>query len=261
MLINKQTTHLGTIAVANLSLISISFQISPFLTIQNMTSVNIGFLVYPQVVQLDVMGAYQVLSFPPNAKTHLIAKTLNPIISNEGLIITPTTTLDNCPPLDVICVPGGGTGQVEVMKDRDILNFLRRQSSHAKYTTSVCTGSLILAAANLLQGYKATCHWAFREQLAMLGVEVIDERVVIDRDRVTGAGVTSGIDFGLTLLSLLWGEEMAKMAQLMMEYDPQPPFQGGTPKTAEKETVNSLLQLGNPLIEAFLQQVREIISN
>ena len=225
-----------------------------------MTSVNIGFLIYPQVVQLDVMGAYQVLSFPPNAQTHLIAKTLNPIISNEGLTIAPTTTLDNCPPLDVICVPGGGIGQVEVMKDQDILNFLRQQSNHAKYTTSVCTGSLILAAANLLQGYKATCHWAFREQLAMLGVEVIDERVVIDRDRVTGAGVTSGIDFGLTLLSLLWGEEMAKMAQLMMEYDPQPPFQAGTPNTAETEIMNLLLQLGNPLIEAFLQQTQAIIS-
>ena len=259
MLIDRQTTHLGTIAGANFSLIS--FQISLSLAIQNMTSVNIGFLVYPQVVQLDIMGAYQVLSFPPNAKTHLIAKTLNPVISNEGLVIVPTTTLDNCPSLDVICVPGGGIGQVEVMKDRDILNFLRQQSSHAKYTTSVCTGSLILAAANLLQGYKATCHWAFREQLAMLGVEVTSERVVIDRDRVTGAGVTSGIDFGLTLLSLLWGEEMAKMAQLMMEYNPQPPFQAGTPKTAEKEIVNSLLQLGSPLIEAFLQQVREIISN
>ncbi|NJK55408.1 MAG: DJ-1/PfpI family protein [Pleurocapsa sp. SU_5_0] len=225
-----------------------------------MNFLNIGFLVYPDVIQLDVMGVFQVLSFPPNVKTHLIAKSLNPIVSNEGLQITPTTTLDNCPPLDVICVPGGGIGQVEVMKDRDILNFLKQQSNNARYTTSVCTGSLILAAANLLQGYKATCHWAFCKQLALFGVKVVSERVVIDRDRITGAGVTSGIDFGLTLLSLLWGEEMAKMAQLMMEYDPQPPFQAGTPKTAEKEIVNSLLQLGNPLIEAFLRQTQEIIS-
>lgn len=226
-----------------------------------MTSFDIGFLVYPDVVQLDVMGAYQVLSFPPSAKTHLIAKNLNPLISNEGLTITPTTTLDNCPPLDVICVPGGGMGQVEVMKDQDIFVFLQKQSSHAKYTTSVCTGSLILAAANLLQGYKATCHWAFREQLAMLGVEVISERVVIDRNFITGAGVTSGIDLGLILLSLLWGEEIAKMAQLMLEYDPQPPFQAGTPETAETEIKNLLLQLGNPLIDAFLRQTQQIISN
>lgn len=226
-----------------------------------MTLFNIGFLVYSDVVQLDIMGAYQVLSFPPNAKIHLIAKTLDSIASNEGLTITPTTTIDNCPSLDIICVPGGGIGQLEVMKDRDILNFLRHQSNQAKYTTSVCTGSLILAAANLLQGYKATCHWAFREQLAMLGVEITNQRVVIDRDRITGAGVTSGIDLGLTLLSLLWGEEMAKKAQLMMEYDPQPPFQAGTPDTAETEIVNSLLQLGNPLIKAFLQQTQAMISS
>ena len=179
-----------------------------------MISINIGFLVYPDVVQLDVMGAYQVLSFPPNAKIYLVAKNLNPLVSSEGLIITPTKTLDDCPSLDVICVPGGGMGQIEVMKDQEILNFLRQQSRTARFTTSVCTGSLILAAANLLQGYKATCHWALREQLAMFGVEVILERVVIDRNFITGAGVTSGIDFGLTVLSLLWGEEMAKMAQV-----------------------------------------------
>lgn len=219
--------------------------------------VNIGFLVYPGVFQLDVMAAYQILSFPPNAKIHLIWKNLTPLISNEDLIITPTTTFDNCPQLDVICVPGGGMGQVEVMKDREILNFLQQQGTTAKYITSVCTGSMILAAANLLQGYKATCHWAVREQLAMLGVEVIPERVVIDRNRITGAGVTSGIDFGLTLVSLIWGESMAKMTQLMMEYDPQPPFNAGTPETASKEVVESLIQVGKPLIEAFLTQTKE----
>jgi cyclohexyl-isocyanide hydratase len=225
-----------------------------------MKQINIGFLVYSDVVQLDVMGAYQVLSFPPNATLHLVGKTLTPISSSEGLIITPTTTLNNCPTLDVICVPGGGMGQVEVMKDESILSFLQQKSITAKYITSVCTGSLILAAANLLQGYKATCHWAFREQLALLGVEVISERVVIDRDRITGAGVTSGIDFGLTLLNLLWGEDLAKMAQLMMEYNPQPPFNAGTPETAGEKIVEPLLQLGKPLIEAFLQQTQATMS-
>jgi cyclohexyl-isocyanide hydratase len=225
-----------------------------------MQQINIGFLVYADVIQLDVMGAYQVLSFPPNATLHLIGKSLTPVHSNEGLIITPTTTLDNCPTLDVICVPGGGMGQIEVMKDESILRFLQQKSTTAKYITSVCTGSLILAAANLLQGYKATCHWAFREQLAMLGVEVIPERVVIDRDRITGAGVTSGIDFGLTLLSLLWDEDLAKMAQLMMEYNPQPPFNAGTPETAGEKTVQPLLQFGEPLIKAFWQQTKETMS-
>ena len=224
------------------------------------TQFNIGFLVYPDVIQLDIMGAYQVLAFPPNTTIHLVGKTLTPIVSNEGLIITPTTTLDNCPLLDVICVPGGGMGQTQVMKDDSILSFLQHKSTTAKYITSVCTGSLILAAAHLLQGYKATCHWAFREQLAMLEVEVVPQRIVIDRDRITGAGVTSGIDFGLTLLSLLWGEDTAKMAQLMMEYNPQPPFNAGTPETAGEKIVEPLLEFGKPLIEAFLNQTNKIMS-
>ncbi|MEO0536586.1 MAG: DJ-1/PfpI family protein [Cyanobacteria bacterium P01_A01_bin.123] len=222
-----------------------------------MSQLQIGFLVYPDVVQLDVMGAYQVLAFPTNTQVHLIWKTLTPITSNEGLIFSPTVTLANCPPLDVICVPGGGMGQIEVMKDPEILDFLQQQSKSAQYVTSVCTGSIILAAASLLQGYKATCHWAFRDQLAMLGVEVLPQRVVIDRDRVTGAGVTSGIDFGLTLLGLLCGEEVAKITQLMMEYTPDPPFNAGTPETAGKEIVDSLIQFGKPLLDAFVAQTRD----
>ena len=216
-----------------------------------MSEINIGFLIYPDVIQLDVMGAYQVLAFPPNASIHLICQTPDPITSNEGLIITPTATFNNCPQLDVVCVPGGGIGQVEVMQNPAILDFLQQKSNSAKYITSVCTGSLILAKANLLRGYQATCHWAFREHLAMLGVEVIPQRIVIDRDRITGAGVTSGIDFGLTLVNLLWGENMAKMTQLMMEYSPQPPFDAGNPETAGKPLVKSLTKLGRPLIEAF----------
>lgn len=225
-----------------------------------MSQLQIGFLIYPGVIQLDVMGVYQVLTFPPNIQVHLIWKTLTPIMSNEGLILTPTSTLNSCPPLDVICVPGGGMGQVEVMKDAEILAFLRQQSNSAQYVTSVCTGSMILAAANLLQGYKATCHWAFREQLAMLGVEVFPQRVVVDRDRITGAGVTSGIDFGLTLLSLLCGEESARMAQLMMEYTPAPPFNAGTPETADKQIVDSLMQFGKPLLDAFAAHTKDIAS-
>ncbi|MDJ0573297.1 MAG: DJ-1/PfpI family protein [Pleurocapsa sp. MO_192.B19] len=224
-----------------------------------MTQLHIGFLIYPGVTQLDVTAAYQVLSFPPNTETYLIGKTLQPIVSDEGLTLVPTVDFDNCPRLDVICIPGGGMGQVEVMKDKTTLEFLQRQSKTTKYITSVCSGSMILAAAGLLQGYKATCHWAFRDQLAMLGVEVIPERVVVDRDRITGAGVTSGIDFGLTLLGLLCGEEVAKSTQLMLEYHPQPPFNSGTPDTAEVETVKSLMQAGKPLIDAFMTQTQAMI--
>ena len=218
---------------------------------------QIGFLIYPGVVQLDVMGAYQVLAFPPNAQMHLLWKNLTPITSNEGLTIVPTTTLENCPTLDVICVPGGGLGQVEVMKDAEILAFLQQQGATAQYVTSVCTGSIILAAAGLLQCYKATCHWAFRDQLAMLGVEVVPERVAIDRNRITGAGVTSGIDFGLILVSLLCGEDVAKMTQLMLEYNPEPPFNAGTPEMAGEGILQPLMQFGKPLVEAFLAQTKE----
>ena len=221
-----------------------------------MTQLKIGFLIYPGVIQLDVTAAYQILSFPPNTETYLVSKTLENVTSNEGLTLTPNLNFVNCPQLDVICVPGGGMGQVNVMKDRTTLKFLKHQAVKAKYITSVCTGSMILAAAGLLQGYKATCHWAFREQLAMLGVEVIADRVVVDRNRITGAGVTSGIDLGLTLLSLLRGEDAAMMAQLMMEYDPQPPFNAGTPATAGTRITESLLQAGKPLIDAFIAQTQ-----
>lgn len=223
-----------------------------------MAQLQIGFLIYPDVIQLDVMGTYQVLAFPPNMQVHLIWKTLTPIASNEGLMLMPTITFADCPSLDVICVPGGGLGQVEVMKDPEILNFLKQKGATARYVTSVCTGSMILAAAGLLKDYKATCHWAFRDQLAMLGVEVIPKRVVIDRNRVTGAGVTSGIDFGLTLVGLLCGEDVAKMAQLMMEYNPEPPFNAGTPESAGEGVVQPLMQFGKPLVDAFLAQTKEI---
>lgn len=225
-----------------------------------MSQLQIGFLVYPGVIQLDVMAAYQVLAFPPNTQVHLVWKNLTPILSNEGLILTPTVTLADCPPLDVICVPGGGMRQIEIIKDVEILDLLQQQSKSAQYVTSVCTGSMILAAAGLLQGYKATCHWAFRDQLAMMGVEVVPQRVVVDRDRITGAGVTSGIDFGLTLLGLLCGEKVAKMAQLMMEYTPEPPFNAGTPETAGEEIVQPLMQFGKPLLDAFLAQTKKTAS-
>ena len=134
-------------------------------------------------------------------------------------------------------------GQSAVADDIEVLDFLRKQGSRAKFITSVCGGSEFLAKANLLQGYRAATHWAARPQLAQLGVEVGTERVVIDRNRMTGGGVTAGIDFGLTIAKLLWGEEAAKIAQLMMEYDPQPPFDVGSPEKAGPELVNKALAI------------------
>jgi cyclohexyl-isocyanide hydratase len=219
-----------------------------------MPSLKVGFLIFPGVVQLDALGAYQVLSFPPGVQIDLLWKDLSPIQSNEGLRLTPTQTFTDCPELDILCVPGGGMGQVAVSQDPDVIAFLQHQGARAKYITSVCTGSLILATAGLLQGYKATCHWAFRDQLALLGVELVPNRVVVDRNRVTGAGVTSGIDLGLMLLNLIYGEPIAKMAQLMLEYDPQPPFAAGSPETAEPAIRQTLLERGQPLIAAFMAQ-------
>lgn len=223
----------------------------------DMTPLHIGFLIYPDVVQLDVMGAYQVLAFPPNTEMHLIGKTPSAITSNEGVTLVPTVTYADCPPLDVLCVPGGGMGQVEVMQDTETVQFLQQQGARTQYITSVCTGSLILATAGLLEGYQATCHWAFREQLALFGVDVVPERVVVDRDRITGAGVTSGIDLGLTLLTLLYDEATAKMAQLMMEYDPQPPFKAGSPEQAGEILTNQLLAAVKPLLDALRLQIQK----
>ncbi len=188
-------------------------------------------LLYPRMTQLDLTGPYEVLARFEELTVHLVWKTLDPVDDVNGLRILPTDTLASSPQADILFVPGG-PGQVPLMEDKEVLSFLRRQASDARYVTSVCTGSLVLAAAGLLTGYRATCHWLSLDQLAYFGAVPASERVVIDRNRVTGAGVTSGIDFALTLAACLFGEERAKRAQLAMEYDPKPPFVGGTPANA-----------------------------
>lgn len=224
-----------------------------------MTSIpqyNIGLVIFPKMTQLDITGPHQVFAFMPNASVHFLWKTLEPVTSDKGLTILPTTTFDNCPNLDVICVPGG-PGQVDMMGDAEVLEFLQKQSQTAKFVTSVCTGSLILAAAGLLRGYRAGCHWAFRDQLALLGAEVATERVVVDRDRITGGGVTAGIDFGLTVASMLCGEEVGKTLQLLLQYDPQPPFNAGSPENAEAVLVENVKHLAKELIEASLESTKQ----
>ena len=218
---------------------------------------HIGLVIFPGMTQLDMTGPHQVFSMMPHTRVLLLWKTLEPVTSNEGMTILPTTTFNDCPALDVVCVPGGAIGQVEMMQDTEVLDFLRQQGKTAKYITSVCTGSLILAAAGLLQGYRAACHWAFRDQLAMLGVEVGTERVVVDRDRITGGGVTAGIDFGLVLAGKLCGEETAKMIQLILEYNPAPPFNAGSPESAGEILVEQVNKFGEQLIEASLAVTKQ----
>ncbi len=194
-------------------------------------SLEIGFLLFPKVTQLDLTGPAQVLSRVPNARVHLVAKTMEPVTTDAGFTLNPTSDFAHCPALDVLCVPGG-FGIVELLEDAETLGFLRRAGESARYVTSVCNGSLVLGAAGLLDGYRAACHWMWRPYLTYFGVRPVAQRIVRDRNRISGGGVTAGIDFGFALAAELAGEEAAKMIQLALEYDPQPPFASGTPEQA-----------------------------
>src|SRR6202171_4888863 len=200
------------------------------------TPLQIGLLLFPIVTQLDFPGPLQVFSSVPGAKVHLIWKRIEPVPSDSVLMLTPTITFADCPPLDVICVPGG-VGTDDMVNDEEMLDFLRRQAKGAKYVTSVCTGSLVLGAAGLLQGYKAATHWSAMDYLAPFGATPTKTRVCVDRNRVTGGGVTAGIDFALTLVSLLLDRPTAEAIQLRLEYNPAPPFNSGSPDTAPPELV------------------------
>ncbi|MBR1157574.1 DJ-1/PfpI family protein [Bradyrhizobium elkanii] len=195
---------------------------------------QIGLLVFPKVTQLDLTGPLQVFSSVPGAKVHLIWKRIEPVPTDSVMVLTPTTTFADCPQLDVICVPGG-LGTDDMVGDQDMLAFLRRQAEGAKYVTSVCTGSLVLGAAGLLKGYRATTHWSAIDFLSSFGAVPTRTRVCVDRNRFTGGGVTAGIDFALTLVSELVDRKTAEAIQLRLEYNPAPPFNAGSPDTAPAE--------------------------
>ena len=200
---------------------------------------RIGMLIFPRMTQLDLTGPYEVLARLPDTAVDLVARTLDPVKTDRGLQIVPTVTFADCPPLDVIMVPGG-PGQQDLMENETVLEFLRKQAASAKYITSVCTGSLVLGAAGLLKGRRATCHWAAIDHLKLLGAIPVRERVVADGNIVTGAGVASGIDFALKLAAILEGERVAREIQLQIEYDPDPPFDSGSPKTASPAMLEAL---------------------
>lgn len=202
------------------------------------TPLHIGLLLFPDVTQLDLTGPFEVFARTPGVVCHLVWKEIKPVRSDRGLTLLPDCTFNDCPPLDVICVPGG-PGQIALMSDEETLSFLRQQAQHAQFITSVCTGSLVLGAAGLLRGYRATSHWSSRDQLALLGAEPVEARVVRDRNRLTGAGVTSGIDFALTLVAEIHGDEVAQAIQLQMEYDPEPPFHTGSPQSATPQQLTT----------------------
>ncbi len=199
-------------------------------------SLQIGLLVFPNVTQLDLTGPLQVFTSVPGVTVHLIWKRLEPVPSDAVMVLTPTTTFADCPQLDVICVPGG-YGTDDLVNDTEVLDFLRAQAEGARYLTSVCTGALVLGAAGLLQGYRATTHWTAMECLAPFGAIPTASRVCVDRNRITGGGVTAGIDFALTLVAELFDRATAEAVQLRLEYDPAPPFDAGSPATAPADVV------------------------
>lgn len=204
-----------------------------------MNQLQIGFLIFPGMLQLDFTGAYGVLAAGPGANVHTLWKSKEPVVSSDKLVFTPTTAIEDCPPLDVLVVPGGG-GVVSLMEDNLILDFLRARADAVRYLCSVCTGALVLGAAGLLNGYAATTHWMSWDLLERFGARPRRERVVVDRSRITAAGVTSGIDMALGLAGLLWGDSAAQSIQLNMEYAPELPYQAGDPSMAPPEIVAAM---------------------
>jgi cyclohexyl-isocyanide hydratase len=195
---------------------------------------QIGLLLFPRLTQLDLTGPLQVFSSVPGANVHLIWKRIEPVPSDSVLTLMPTVSFADCPQLDVICVPGG-SGTDDLVNDAETLDFLRAQAKGAKYVTSVCTGSLVLGAAGLLDGYRAATHWSAMDYLSLFGATPTKTRVCVDRNRITGGGVTAGIDFALTLVSILASRQIAEAIQLRLEYNPAPPFNAGSPDSAPPE--------------------------
>lgn len=203
------------------------------------TTIRIGLVLFPNLTQLDLTGPAEVFGRMPGAQVVYLWKEMAPVAADRGMKILPSETFDDCRQLDVICVPGG-PGQIELMDDAATLEFLQRIEPTCRLVTSVCTGSLVLGAAGLLTGYRATSHWSSIDQLSLLGAEPVAQRVVRDRNRITGAGVTSGIDFALTVVAELFGPVIAQEIQLQMEYDPQPPYDAGSPRSAPIDLVDAV---------------------
>lgn len=197
-----------------------------------------GLLLFPGVTQLDLTGPFEVVHRVPGAKVHVLWKTLAPVHADSGLGLLPTTTFADCPPLDVLLVPGGA-GQVPLMADAEVLGFLREKAETARYVTAVCTGALVLGAAGLLRGYEAATHWAFMPFLEAFGATPREARVVVDRDRITGGGVTAGIDIALRIVAEVASPDVARTIELALEYDPEPPFGCGHPRRAPEALVHA----------------------
>lgn len=205
---------------------------------------EIGLLVFPDITQLDMTGPYEVFIKFPDARVHLIWKNKQPITAAGGMQIIPSQTFSECPQLDLVCVPGGA-GMNPLLNDAETVAFLQSQAPGCRYVTSVCTGALVLGAAGLLQGKRAATHWMSREMLAAFGATPVAERVVVDGNVITGGGVTAGIDFALTVAAEAFGKDVAQSIQLGIEYDPAPPFNAGSPESADAALVAKVRAAGS----------------
>jgi cyclohexyl-isocyanide hydratase len=204
-------------------------------------------VLFDGLTQLDLTGPYEVLARMPDTRVHLVAASREPVRSEWGLVIVPDATFDDAPPIDVLCVPGGW-GVNARLTDDVLLAFLRARGERARYVTSVCSGALLLGAAGLLRGYRATTHWLSLDLLPRFGAEAVDARVVHDRNRITGAGVTAGIDFALALAAELFGASVGQTIQLAIEYDPAPPFDCGSPRTAPADVRTAVAQASQRML-------------
>jgi cyclohexyl-isocyanide hydratase len=202
---------------------------------------EVALVVYPGFFPFDILGTKAVFDQLLSTNVHIVSKDMQPVSAGKHVQLLPDKTFETCPEkLDVLFLPGGGDGTVAAMRDPAMMAFLKRVAPNTRYITSICTGSLVLGAAGLLKGYRATSHWVTHDVLAMLGATPVKERVVEDRNRITGGGVTAGIDFGLTLVAKLSSENYAKAVQLNLEYDPNPPFHAGSPRGAGKQVTGAL---------------------
>ncbi len=207
-----------------------------------LSPISVAFLVFPNVTQLDLTGPAQVLSRLGNVTLNLVWKDTDPVPTDAGFPLLPTATFEQVSQADILCVPGG-LGTMDIMQDAEVLDWLRKMAARADWVTSVCTGSLVLGAAGLLKGYRSACHWASVDQLAYFGATPVRERIVEDRNRFSGGGVTSGIDFALALAARIRGEDFAQFIQLSIEYDPHPPFDAGSPAKVSPEILERYYKL------------------
>jgi cyclohexyl-isocyanide hydratase len=221
-----------------------------------MSTLQIGFVLFPHLTQLDFTGPLQVLHRLPDSATHIVAKTPDPVPSDCGLALMPTTRFATCGALDLLCVPGGGVGVAAAMQDSETINFVRHQAAGARYVTSVCTGAFILGAAGVLQGRRATTHWAYTDLLPLVGATFQKRRVVRDGNVTTAAGVASGIDFALHLVAEIAGPDIAQIIQLGIEYDPSPPFMAGHPDRSPAAITERTRSRNDNAREAFLEVLR-----